>query len=165
MLIFLNIILIILLVWAAISDLRARIIPNAIPLLAIVLFPLGALLGLVPAWPMHLLIFALSFALAVALFAFGIMGGGDAKLIPAMALWAGPSGLSLFVLIMALSGGILALIMIIRQKNRNNSDSSPDSFPDSSLEGVPYGVAIACGGIAFLLPPFLAFLHATPSGV
>jgi prepilin peptidase CpaA len=161
MLLILNIILIILLIWAAISDLRSRIIPNAIPLLAIVLFPLGALLGLVPAWPMHLLIFALSFALSLGLFAFGIMGGGDAKLIPAMALWAGPSGLFLFVLIMALAGGILALIMIIRQKSRRNPDSTPSSIQD----GVPYGVAIACGGIAFLLPPFLAFLHATPSGV
>ncbi len=76
------------------------------------------------------------FALFVACFAFGMMGGGDVKLIGALALWLPWTHLIQMLLIMSIAGGILTLLMMIGKKIQNNGEPME----------VPYGVAIAIGG-------------------
>lgn len=51
---------------------------------------------------------ALCLVATFTLFAFGVIGGGDAKLVAAAALWLGPEGALLFILYTMLIGGLLA---------------------------------------------------------
>lgn len=53
---------------------------------------------------------------AAILFAAGVFGGGDTKLIAAMALWTQFAGLPRFLLVTSAAGGILGLIWIIRRR-------------------------------------------------
>lgn len=145
-------ILLILLLFAAVADIRARIIPNRYPAAILLLFPAAAAFGTFPDWPWHLLVFAASFAVCLGLFAAGLLGGGDAKLLPATALWAGPEVLPVFLLITATAGGVLALALLARHRLQTPAriDGASASPPT-----VPYGVAIAAGGAVVAAQPLL----------
>ena len=133
---------------AAVGDVRRREIPNwlngAIALLAI---PFWFSLGLSP-WPdmaMQLGVALAVFTLFALLFQFGLMGGGDVKMMGALALWL-PAGAVLNVLmVMSVAGGVLTLAMIARQRLARSQEQ---------IE-VPYGVAIAFGGLWVIAEPFL----------
>lgn len=122
-----------------VGDWRTRTIPNwlngAIALLAIPFWWIAGLL----LWPdvavqlgMALMLFLL-FALA---FRFGAMGGGDVKLIAALALWLPPLAMIKLLLVMSLAGGLLTVVMLIRHRLAKAGHK---------LE-IPYGIAIAFGG-------------------
>jgi len=141
-------IFLILLAGAAIHDTRERLIPNRYPAAIVLLFVPAAVVGAVEPWPAHLLVFAIAFGVCLPLFAFGILGGGDAKLLPAAALWAGPQLLAMFLLATAVAGGVIAFAMIARRRLRR---ATPDMADDVRAETVPYGVAIAVGGVPIAL--------------
>lgn len=141
-------VLALLLLVAAVGDLRKREIPNwlngAIALLAI---PFWWSVGLSP-WPdmaLQLGIALAVFALFVLLFQLGAMGGGDVKMIGALALWLPAGAVLNLLIIMSLAGGVLTLIMLIRKRLSKSG---------GEVE-VPYGVAIAFGGIWVIAEPFL----------
>lgn len=124
---------------AAIGDWRSRIIPNwlngAIALGAI---PYWVAAGL-PLWPdvavqigVALIVFLL-FALA---FRLGAMGGGDVKLVAAVALWLPPLAVMKLLVIMSIAGGALTAAMLIRHRVAK---------AEGRIE-VPYGMAIAFAG-------------------
>jgi prepilin peptidase CpaA len=73
------------------------------------------------------------------------MGGGDVKLAAALALWFSPAATIRFLIIMSLAGGVLTLALLMLQKVRRK-DGPPK---------VPYGVAIAFGGLFILTQRFL----------
>jgi prepilin peptidase CpaA len=129
-----------LLIWAAFTDLRSRIISNRLNLAIAALAPLwwGAC-GL-PLWPgvaLQLLLGVIVFAAFAALFAMGMMGGGDVKLLGALALWfPWPVLLSLIVL-MAVVGGGVTVATIVDHKLRRR-EGQPE---------IPYGVAISIAGL------------------
>lgn len=101
------------LITACIVDLKAFRIPNAIPLALIALFLIkAAASGNVAVWPEHLTAFGLIFALAFLAFAFRLFGGGDAKLMTALALWFGMASLPSFLVITALGGGLFAVVLL-----------------------------------------------------
>lgn len=91
---------------------------------------------------------ALAFLLSFGLFAFNILGGGDAKMIPAVALWMGPAAALPFVMYMALIGGAFALLILL-VRNAMPAALVPGAIraPFEEGAGVPYGVAIAGGAI------------------
>lgn len=129
-----------LLVIAAIGDIRTRTIPNwlnlAIALMAPVLWYFS---GLEP-WPgmaLQVGIALVCFVLFTGAFALNMMGGGDVKLIGALALWLPLGQLVPFLLVMSIIGGVITLAMWGREKIRKSG---------SVLE-VPYGVAIALAGL------------------
>ena len=129
-------------------DLKARTIPNllnfAIALLAI---PFWWSLGLA-LWPDVALqrgVAALVFGLFAIAFAFGAMGGGDVKLVAAIALWLPPASVIALLFIMSVAGGALTLAMLIRHKLARHG---------GKLE-IPYGVAIAFGGLWLISERFL----------
>ena len=74
------------------------------------------------------------------LFAAGVIGGGDAKLAAAVALWIGLSfELIRFFLVMSLAGGILAVIVLAGRAFAQGRPQRP----------LPYGVAIAAAALDF----------------
>ena len=78
------------------------------------------------------------FALAAVAFRFGLLGGGDVKLLAAGALWLGAASLVPYLLTTILAGGVLALLFIAWKLVTGGSAKGPS---------LPYGIAIAAGGI------------------
>jgi prepilin peptidase CpaA len=136
------------LVVAAIGDIRSRTIPNWLTLgIALAAIPFWVLADL-PLWPevaLRIGIALFVFAIFAAAFAAGLMGGGDVKLLAALTLWLPPGAVMLLIVIMSLAGGALTLAMLIRHKLAKAS---------GQLE-IPYGVAIAFGGLWLIGERFL----------
>ena len=127
------------LVAAATTDIRSRTISNALNLAIALVAPLFWWTTGLTLWPGAAL--QIAFALAVfaafaALFALGAMGGGDVKLIGALALWFPVAPFLSLLTLMAILGGVLTAAMLLFHKLRPT---------DRPLE-VPYGVAIAAAG-------------------
>ena len=96
-------------------------------------------------WPdvaIQLGIAALAFAFFAGLFALRMMGGGDVKLLTALALWIEPSAFLQLLVIMALAGGALTIVMGVYHVMRRRKDKLQ----------IPYGVAIAFGALWVLYP-------------
>ncbi|RAN38598.1 prepilin peptidase [Hyphomonas sp. GM-8P] len=148
--------------FAALHDVNSLTIPNWLNLMLAGLFiPAAAFSGL----PMeiifgHVLAGLAAFVIAFGLFAFRIFGGGDAKMIPAVMLWVGPSASLQFIFAMALVGGLCAMIIVLV---RNTIPAAvvpgPIRAPFEEKAGVPYGVAIAAG--AFFASPASPILSQT----
>lgn len=138
----------VLMIMAAVSDLRSRTISNRLnAAMALLAVPFWFAAGW-SIWPDIPLQFAAAFAvflLFAGFFAIGAMGGGDVKMIGAVMLWI---PLPLFIpmlAIMAIAGGILSAVMLIQSKIRPS---------DKAIE-VPYGVAIAIAGLWALHQQYL----------
>lgn len=136
---------------AAAWDLRKREIPNglnaAIALLAIP-FWLATDLGFWPDMAIRIGVALLVLGLFAIAFAIGAMGGGDVKMIAAVALWLPPQAVVVLLVIMSLAGGLLTAIMLVRHRLAKAKHQ---------LE-IPYGVAIAVGGIWLIGERFLNHL-------
>lgn len=132
-----------LLAWAAWQDLTRLRIPNAASLAIAALFPAFAYSAPTAfPWMMALVIGAGMLALGVIAFNTGWIGGGDAKLLAATALWAGPERLLDFLFVTAIAGGALGVLALVSARLVGVSIGA---LGDGKL---PYGVAIAAGGIA-----------------
>jgi prepilin peptidase CpaA len=129
-----------LLVLAAITDLRARIISNRLNLAIALIAPLYWLACGNPLWPDMLLQLGLGiliFSIFAGLFALGMMGGGDVKMLAALALWFPWQVLLLLLFLMALLGGVVTLITVLH--HRFTRRTGPPE--------VPYGVAISLAAL------------------
>lgn len=134
---------------AAASDLRGFRIANRDPVLILILFTVSSPFRLELAEiPLHLLTGAAAFAVGALLFARGVWGGGDAKLVAAVALCTGFAGLPRFLAVMALTGGALALaVLAVRACTPRIAVANPSWHARIAAAGhLPYGVAIAAGG-------------------
>lgn len=133
----------ILLIVAAIIDGRTRIIPDwlniAIALLAIPYW-WATDLSLWPGVAIQFGVAGAAFAILLGVFALGQMGGGDVKLIVALALFLTPLDFMRMIFIMAIAGGVLTVIMVIRYRVKKS---------EGTFEN-PYGIAIAFGGLVTL---------------
>lgn len=137
-----------LLVSAGIEDARIREIANWKNAVIALMAPLWWVsIGLAP-WPDMAAQFGLAvlvLALFCVAFHFGQMGGGDVKLIAALALWFPVTPLLQLLIVMSLVGGALTIVMLIEHRFRKNS-GTPE---------IPYGVAIAIAGLLVLREPLL----------
>ena len=144
----LMIVLAVLLVVAAVIDVRTFTISNRLNLAVALLAPLYWLSTSLPLWPgvgIQLAAGAGVFALLAGAFYAGMMGGGDVKLAAALALWFQPASIIKFLVLMSLAGGVLTLgILALHRLKRR--EGRPE---------IPYGVAIAFGGLAILAQRFL----------
>lgn len=139
------------LAWAAVTDLRTRTIPNTVPVLVIGLYAAHA----IAAWPEaalvgHLIVAAVVLVAGFLMFAANWLGGGDAKLIAALALWAGPQHAVSMIFVITLAGGLMSAAMLLgslklKPKAAGGSDAA-EATP-VMRRPVPYAVAIAAGGI------------------
>ncbi|MBV7264910.1 A24 family peptidase [Erythrobacter ani] len=136
------------LVIAAFTDIRSRQISNKLNLAIALGAPLFWWTSGLSIWPdvaMQILVAFAAFAILAGLFAAGMMGGGDVKLLTALALWIAPTSFVQLLVVMALVGGVLTIVMggwhfLRRQKERL---------------AIPYGVAIAVGGLWVLAVNYL----------
>jgi prepilin peptidase CpaA len=136
-------------------DLASFTIPNRLTLALVAAFILFALtLRVAPAFfGLHLLAGMIGLAIGFALFALGYIGGGDAKLYAAVALWLGPHDLLPYTLAATILGGLLTLILLaLRQIPLPAGLARQDwllKLHDQNA-GIPYGVALAAGVFAIM---------------
>jgi len=146
--------------FAALHDVNSLTIPNWLNLTIAALFVPAAVFSGLPVEILigHVLAGLAAFVIGFALFAFRIFGGGDAKMIPAVMLWIGPSASLEFVFTMALVGGACALlIVLVRNTVPAAVVPGPIRAPFEEKAGVPYGVAIAAGAfVASASSPILS---------
>lgn len=138
----------VLLVSAGVEDARTREIANwknaAIALLAPVWW---FAIGLDP-WPMMAIQLGVAlfvFALFCGAFALGQMGGGDVKLIGALALWLTPMNVMNMLIVMSIAGGALTIAFLLDHRLLRR---------EGAIE-IPYGVAIAFAGLLALREPLV----------
>ena len=141
-------VLAVLLVVAAVIDIRTFTISNrlnlAVALLALVFWWAVRL----PLWPdaaVQLAVAGGVFLLLALAFYAGMMGGGDVKLAAALALWFSLAETVRFLVITSVAGGAVTLVFLILHRARRK-DGRPK---------IPYGVAIAIGGLVILAQRFL----------
>jgi prepilin peptidase CpaA len=145
--VFAAVICVFLLIAAAIGDLRYYRISNRLVGAVVICF--AALAVAKASWIFlgwSLAAAACTFVLVAALFALGLIGGGDTKLAATMALWTQFADLPRFLLVMTASGGLLGIVWLVRRRRQQRSRA------DAGISNkLPYGVAIAIAGIDFFL--------------
>ena len=137
-----------LLVIAAVIDVRTFTISNRLNLTVALRAPLYWWSVGLPLWPAA----AIQVGLAIAVFGLfslaffaGMMGGGDVKLAAALAIWFPPVATARFLVFMSIAGGVVTLFVWVRHRRLKKSGKPQ----------VPYGVAIAIGALAILTQRFL----------
>jgi prepilin peptidase CpaA len=142
-----------LLVAAAWQDLRTMRIADAYSLAIVAVFGVWALSGLATG-KISLLQIGLAagcavaaFALGALAFAFGALGGGDVKLLAASSLFAGPALLAEFLIITTLAGGVLGVAIFAGARIGPTAPAGDASVSARLRRGLPYGPAIAAGGL------------------
>ncbi len=140
------------LVVAAINDMMEMKIPNWISVVLVAAYPCAALYFQIPLADVmaSVLLALVVLAFGFTLFAFNLLGGGDAKLLAAVAPWMGLGAFAYFTIYMVLAGGALALALVLFRQipplpiyantgwimNLHNARGK-----------MPYGAAIAVGGL------------------
>lgn len=146
--------------WAAASDLLTMRISNRLVLTLLagfaVLAPLSgmSLDGLYPHLGAGLVVLVVAFAF----YAFGWIGGGDAKLAAVTALWLGWPLLLPFVVYSSLFGGMLTLALLaVRRWPLPAGLIGVDWVMrlHHPKTGVPYGIALAAAGMLLYADTFI----------
>ena len=133
------------LVAAAIQDAVQLKISNLIVLAALLLAVAAALAaGLEIAVWQNLAVFALVLAVGTLLFSRGILGGGDVKLLAAVALWTDFADAVRLIASIFIFGGVLALVIVFGRAVAPASLSARVAVLKPRA-GIPYGIAIAAG--------------------
>ena len=146
-----------LLALAAGWDLASYTIPNRLQLALVAVFVVFVLAtGMTPGMVgLHLLAGFAGLVVGFTLFALGYIGGGDAKLFAAVALWLGfDRDLMSYMLIASVLGGALTLGLLALRKVPLPALLTGQSWLlrlHDERAGIPYGVALAAG--AFLILP------------
>ncbi len=141
-----------LMAFAASSDLLTMTISNRVSLLLIAGFLVLAVasgMGLTEIG-LHIAAGATVLTIAFTCFAMGWIGGGDAKVAAATALWFGFDFLLPYLLIASVFGGVLTLALLAFRRWPLPCMFSGQSWllrlhhPES---GIPYGIALAAGAL------------------
>jgi len=130
---------------AAFTDIRRRQIDNwltAAIALGAPAYWWAAGLSLWPDVAMMVGVALLAFVILAGLFALKLMGGGDVKLLTALALWLAPMSFVKLLIIMSLIGGVLTILMAMWHFTVTRRRDAK----------IPYGVAIAAAGLITLAP-------------
>lgn len=150
-----------LLLVAAWTDVATRVIPNGVvAALALVGLAARSFAG-ISAMGVSAALALLLFVLLVLLHSRGMMGGGDVKLAAATAIGLPAASIYHFIVYTALAGGVLACVhLALRFGLRHSQPRAPrrgaslirrvlaaERWRIARHGSLPYGVAIACGGI------------------
>ena len=137
-----------LLLAAGIEDARKRTIANGTNAAVALLAPVWWWTqdyALWPDVPLQIVFAAVVLALFVCAFALGMMGGGDVKLIAALALWLPVFPFLSLLIVMSIAGGAVTVLMMVERR----------LAPQEGALEIPYGVAIAFAGLLALREPIL----------
>lgn len=145
-----------LMIFAAMMDLFTMTIPNRISIILIASFLIAApLTGM--GWEQFLVHLGTGFAvlvIGIALFAFGLVGGGDAKLLAAASLWIGFDALAEYMLIVTVLGGLLSVVVLVYRGMLPPTWLLRQPWAmrlHEKNEGVPYGLALS-GAALWVFP-------------
>jgi prepilin peptidase CpaA len=139
--------------FAAVSDMLSMTIANRVSLILIATFavvaPLTGMDWATYGW--HFAAAGLVLSVTFAMFAMGGMGGGDAKLLAATALWMGFSvELVAYLVYAAIIGGLLTIALVFYRGSNIATLTGTNLFLRNFANekaGVPYGVALGISGL------------------
>ncbi|MEM6461556.1 MAG: prepilin peptidase [Pseudomonadota bacterium] len=141
------------LAFAALTDTLTMTIPNRVTYILLVSFAVIApLTGMEWAtYGLHFVAGLIVFTVCFGLFGIGVMGGGDAKLLTATAVWFGLNlQLLTFLTYVAFLGGVLTIAIVVLRLDRFAFVTWRVSAISHILDpkgGVPYGIAIGIAGL------------------
>jgi|GEM_PF-2800511 len=122
---------------------------NWVMLALIILYPIYALLAVpTPEWYYGLALLVGLFFLGYPLFAFGLLGGGDVKIIAVFGLWIGSHdgffSLAKFFLYFALIGGAFTILLLILRGILHDPKKGESKLPliFQRRQPVAYGIPI-----------------------
>jgi prepilin peptidase CpaA len=136
------------LAWIAVVDIKTYTISDRLNAAIALLAPLYWWSTGVPFWPdaaLRVGMGVLVFLLFAGAFYINMMGGGDVKLAGALGLWFTPYETFSLIVMMSIAGGLLTLVVLAVHRIKRK-EGRPE---------VPYGVAIAAGGMWLLAQRFL----------
>ena len=141
-----------LMAFAAASDLFTMTISNRVSILLAVAFLVLAVASGMDPYDIasHLGAGALVLAIAFGCFAMGWVGGGDAKVAAAAALWLGFGHLLHYLLYASLFGGVLTIVLLqMRQWPLPYALTGQNWLLrlHAKESGIPYGIALATGAL------------------
>jgi prepilin peptidase CpaA len=145
---------------AAATDLLTMKIPNRLSAALALGYFAAALVARVPLYDvaLHTLCGAAMLVLTFGLFSLGWIGGGDAKLAAATALWLGWTPLADYGLSSAIAGGGLTVVILMARRIALPSFLASQAWIarlHNAKTGIPYGIALALGGmVAYPETPF-----------
>ncbi|MGE3064049.1 MAG: prepilin peptidase [Hyphomicrobiaceae bacterium] len=149
--------------FAGAMDLFTMTIPNRVSLALVVAFlVLAPLSGFgMEEMASHFLAGLLVLTVGIVMFALGWFGGGDAKLLAAVALWVGFDSLFAYILYVAVAGGVLVELFLLFRNMPLPRAVIGENWAHRLHKrdgGIPYGIALAAG--ALLVYPYTAwFAH------
>lgn len=140
------------LVLAALTDFLEMTIPNRIPAILSLTFlliaPFSGITVVEFGW--HLVAAVSVFAVCFGLFALNVMGGGDAKLLSATAIWFGFNhSLFEFLAYTGYLGGALTIMIMIMRANWEKFATIGFKLPKTLMTAnkIPYAIAIGAAGL------------------
>jgi prepilin peptidase CpaA len=139
-------------IFAAAMDLFSMTIPNRISLALVAgFFCLAPFSGLdLQQIGMHVLAGLLMLAIMVTLFAFNLLGGGDAKLASAVALWLGFGDLLDYAFTASLLGGVLSIAFLAFRQVPLPYEWARAPWIErlhAPRAGIPYGIALSVAAL------------------
>ena len=152
-----------LMIFAGAYDLFTMTIPNKISLALLAAFAcLAPFAGLgLEGIGLHVAVSVAMLALTIGMFAMGWIGGGDAKIFAAAALWMGPAHIFDYAIAAALCGGALTIVILVLRR----LPLPPVLVRQSWLSrlhdaghGVPYGIALSAAAV--IIYPHTIWLQA-----
>jgi prepilin peptidase CpaA len=132
--------------FVSISDVKRRCIPNWAIVAVAGLFIPWAMVGGSDSILSSLGAALLALLLSATMYVFGLVGAGDSKLLAVCALFVGLGHLLQFFVLMALAGGVLAIVTLTIEPRRALVMFQTRGAK-SAESGIPYGVAIAIAAI------------------
>lgn len=144
-----------LMAYAAASDLLTMTIPNRVSLALIGgfgVFAVAAGLSL-QEWLIHGGVALAVLTVTFGMFATGWMGGGDAKLAAATALWFGVDRLADYLAVASVYGGLLTVVILLARGQTLPAFALRLPFVvrlHDRATGIPYGIALAASALAVL---------------
>lgn len=147
------VVLMLLLALAAVQDVYQLRISNLFPIAIVLLFPVYAVAKGTDAaiWQNGAVFLAV---LALGILAFGAhwLGGGDVKLLAAVALWFDIAGVAWLIGTIAIVGAAVALIFMFFRRAIPEPALLRTGMVSLKRRGpIPYGIAIASGAVAAVL--------------
>ena len=137
------------LIYIAVEDmLRFKIANGSIIVLALLFLVFSLVTGALwpPLW--HLLFGAVMFAFVVAAYSYGVMGGGDAKLLAVAFLWIGAQNATLFCLLLSVAAGVYLVLQRLFHFLPGKTNATGRFM-------IPYGPCIAAAWITTMaLTPY-----------
>ena len=153
--------------WVVVSDAVHYIISNVLNAVILALYITAVILLPIPGWLPALGAAGVVLVIGLGLFALGLMGGGDIKLLVVLSLWTGWGVQTLqFIFLTAIFGGLLVILVLILRAiippilvRTNPARNLPRLL--TRKQPVPYGIAIAAAFAWLLWTGGIPALHTT----